>query len=66
METGAGVVDGVDSFVKCGRFALGGLAVVCLEENVGVSVEAYVIELESSEATDIIRDVIEKVKFEGA
>lgn len=50
MEGGAGAVDSSDSFVMCGGFAFKGLAVVCLAKDGGISVDARVVEVESSEA----------------
>lgn len=50
----------------CDEFALGGLAVVCPEENVGIFVEACFIEVKSSRAADVVDDVADKIEFEGA
>lgn len=53
--------DGVESLVVCCGFAHGGLAVVSLEEKVGMLVDASVIEVGLSRAADIINDVFEEV-----
>lgn len=66
MKVGAGVVNGFHSSVVSGGFALRRLAGVRLEDDVGTFVDACVIELESSESTDVIGDVVQEVEFEGA
>lgn len=48
------MVDGFDNCVVCAGFSLGGLAIVCFEEIAGVLVDAWVTELELSEAADVI------------
>lgn len=65
MEAGAGGVDGYATFVAWGGFAAGDLAVMCLEETVGIFVETCVIEVKFSEAADFIDDVVDDVEFEG-
>lgn len=65
VEGGIGAVDGFDSVVVCGRSALGRLAIMCLEGDVNMFVNACGIEVESSEPPDFIDDVVEKVKLEG-
>lgn len=59
VEVGAGAVDGFHSFVVCGRSALGSLAVMCLEENVGIFADACVVRVKSSERADAIEEVVE-------
>lgn len=66
MEGGAGAVDGVDSFVVCGKFAPGNLVVVCPEEDVDMFRDACATEVEPSEAEDVIDHVVETVKLESA
>lgn len=58
-------VDVFNSFVVCRGFALGGLTVVCFEYDEGMLVAAGFTEAKSSEAAEVIGDVIERVKFEG-
>lgn len=55
-------IDGVDSFVVCCRVARGGLAVVCLEEHVGLFIDVCITKVESSEAAHMI----EKTNLESA
>lgn len=50
----------------CAVFVLGALALLCLEENTGMSVYAYIIEVESLEAVDVMNGVVENVEFGGA
>lgn len=60
------MVDGGDGFVVCSRFALGGLAVLCLENDVDMFADACVIEVKFSETVDAIGDVVEEVESEVA
>lgn len=65
MEGKIQVVKGFDSFMRCGGFALEGLAIKCLEEDLGVFVDACVIKVASLEAPGIIDDVNEEAEFES-
>lgn len=51
------------SSVMCCRAVLGGWAARCLEENVGMFVYVYVIDVKLSKAATVIEDVVEKVQF---
>lgn len=66
MESGAEAVDGLDRFVVCGGSALEGLVVVCTERNVGIFVDVFVIEVESTKAASVIYDLVKAVEFEVA
>lgn len=48
------------SFVLCGGFAPEGLALVCLEEIVGMFLDDYVSEKRSSKAADFVDDMVER------
>lgn len=61
-----GAVDGFDSSVVCGGSSLGGLLVVCLKQDVGVLLYANTIELESSEAANIVSDEVAEEELKGA
>lgn len=50
----------------CGGLALGGSAVVCLEENTGMFVDPWIIEVKSSEAGDFIDYAVKKLGSEDA
>lgn len=65
MQSGAGTVDGFRTFVVCSGFALRGLTVVWLEEDVGMFVDVFIIEMESFKATDVIDDVVGEVELEN-
>lgn len=57
--------DGFDRIVVSAGIALGGLAVVCLEENVCKFVDACVTGVKSSKAADVINDRVEEVRLES-
>lgn len=61
-----GAVDGNIGFVVCGGLAVRDLAVARLEENVGMSIDACVTEVEFSNAADVIDDMAEEMEIEGA
>lgn len=52
---------GFECFVVGGRSSLGGLSVVGLNQNVCSPVYACMIELESSEAANVVYNVVEEV-----
>lgn len=54
-----GTVDSFDCLVVRGGFAPGFLAVMGPEEDVGMLLNACVVEMESSQAADVVYDVIE-------
>lgn len=64
MQSGAGAVDGFDSFALCGWLALEVSAVVCLEKSVSVSVVTCVVEVRSFETAGVIEDAVEKLEPE--
>lgn len=66
MEGGAAAVNGFNHFVLCGGFALGGVTVVCVEDDVGMLVNCCIIEVELSEAADVSGDGVKQMTFEGA
>lgn len=49
----------------CGEFAIGSLAIVRLEEDIGLFVWACVTGVESFEIADAIIDEVKKAKIEG-
>lgn len=57
LEDGARTINGFDRFVVSGGLGLGDLAVVCLGEDAGMFVDAYVIKVRSFEATDVVEEV---------
>lgn len=65
-EGGAGAVDRFESFAICGELAPRTVVVVCLEEDLGMFIDAFVTEVESPEAADVVDDVIEEVEIESA
>lgn len=65
MKSGAGVVCGIYVFLMCCRFALGRLAIVSLEENFDMFLDACVTDVKLSRAANVILDVVEKVTFES-
>lgn len=66
MEGEVKAVEDFESFILCGGLAFGGLAAVCLEESANLVLDACVLEMQFSEATDGTKDADERIKFEGA
>lgn len=62
----AGPVYGFDSSVVCLGLALGGFAVLCGEENVGMFADGCIAEPKSFKATDVIDYPVQKMKLESA
>lgn len=69
-RTAVNSVDGavycVSCSLVCGNSALGSLAIAYLEDEVGMFVNACVTELDSSEAANVINDVIGEMEFSRA
>lgn len=63
-ESRARALVGFDSFVVHGGLSLEGLALACLEEDVGIIVDSSVIEMNFSEAADVVDSVVQEVEFE--
>lgn len=66
MDGGARAFDGFDGFVMSGGFLLRALAVVGLGEDVGMFINACVIEVKSSTAANVFDDVVLEVEPESA
>lgn len=65
VEDGDGEVYTFDDFVVRGRLSLGSLAIVCLEESIGMLVDVSVTKVESPEAADVMDVMVEKKGFEN-
>lgn len=66
MEGEVGAVDSFDSFVVCSTFEHRGLAIVCLEKNIGMLVDACITEVKSSEAANVIDSTVEEIVVQFA
>lgn len=54
-----------DSFAVCGGFSIDSLTVMCLEEDVGMLVDARSTKVVLYRAADVIYEVVENVDFEN-
>lgn len=66
MKGGTGAVDGFDTCVVYGGSATGDLAVVCLEEDVGVFIDICITATNSCEIADVISDMVEYAELQNA
>lgn len=66
MKNRVGVVQCFEIFLVCSEFALGGLAIVCLEEKMDMFVDACVTEIEFSQAENVIENMVGEEKSESA
>lgn len=66
VEGGTEAVEGSDSVVLCGGFVIERLAVVYLEVDDDMFVDACVTKVKPSQAADVIEDVVETTELEGA
>lgn len=66
MADGVGAVDGSDSFVVCSVFAPEGPVVVGPDEKLGLPADVDIVEVELSEAADVIDDMFKELRFQSA
>lgn len=65
VRDGFETVNDVDSFAVCFKFALGGLAVVRFEKDVGMFTDVCIIKEQASKAADVVENMIEKMGSES-